>query len=126
MQCVRIAAICDLLLYVCTYVCMYVCVVQERAEVIFSMPPLCWVFADSNGTLHEWWFRLQLDRHVSGNVTFFCHLLHNLVQNVQILHMSRVAPLFTTSAWCNPILGMLRFNDAVEAHGCVGNVRNVT
>ena len=43
--------------------------VQGLFEAIFSHWPLHWVFADSSGGLREWWFRVQLDRHVSGMET---------------------------------------------------------
>ena len=67
--CVCVCLCCVCVYHACVrttvYINLLLCVLQERFELIFSMPPLRWVFADSNGTLHEWWFRLQLDRHVS-------------------------------------------------------------
>ena len=75
-MCACVATKCGRIICVCNDPFLFV-IVQERFEAVFSVPPLRWVFSDSSGSLHEWWFRLQLDRHVSGNGTFLS-LIHSV------------------------------------------------
>ena len=66
----RVCLMCSTWMSVCSEKLKYLlshCVhMQKLFEALFSHWPLHWVFADSSGSLREWWFRVQLDRHVSG------------------------------------------------------------
>ena len=127
----RVCLMCSTWMSICSEKLKYVlshCVhMQKLFEALFSHWPLHWVFADSSGSLREWWFRVQLDRHVSGmgitpwncvHLAMYCdwitsHSTFSLSLSLPLLSISlltlplsyhSLSPLFSSSPSLSPIL----------------------